>query len=191
MRSTTLGYIAIGLAAVLSTAGAAGAAYFGTARHAPAPVVTPAVSLPPPLADRWAELNPLPTPNPGTPLDARASHWTLILDLSLPAGAWIVHAEQTIVNVGPPDYARCVIAMDGQGGPQNALVQQSTYVGDKGPTAAVLSETAAVTLGQKATVGVFCDHDNAAPGSITPYVDPGADLWAHQSASLATTHTVP
>jgi hypothetical protein len=137
------------------------------------------------------ELDPLPTPNPGTPLDARAKHWTLILDLPLPAGPWVLHAEQTIVNVGKPDYARCVIAMDDQGGPQDAWVQQSTYIGANGPTAAVISETAAVTLRQKATIGVFCDHDTAALGSNSPYVDPGADLWAHQSGSLIATHMVP
>jgi hypothetical protein len=199
LRSTTLGYIAIGLAAVLSTAGAFGAAYFGVAKHAPATPATtisptaaaPAVTLPAPLADRWVELDPLPTPNPGTPLDARARHWTLILDLSLPAGPWVLHAEQTIVNVGTPDYARCVIATDDQGSPQGALVQQSAYVGAKGATAAVISETAAVTLQQKTTIGVFCDHDAPALNANSPYVDPGADLWAHQSGSLIATHMVP
>jgi hypothetical protein len=193
MRSTTLGYIAIGLAAVLSTAGACGAAYFGIAKHAPTITPTaPAASFPAPLADRWVELQPLPTPDHGTPLDAEAKQWTLILDLTLPAGPWVLHADQTIVNVGPADFARCVIATDDQGNPQDALVQQTTYVGGTGVTAAVISETAAVTLGQQATMGVFCDHDTATPAlTNAPYVDPGADLWAHQSGSLIASHMVP
>jgi hypothetical protein len=197
MKSTTVGYIAMGLAAVLSTAGALGAAYFGIAKHTPVvpavtPAVTPSATLPASLADRWVELDPLPTPNHGTPLDVRAKHWTLILDLTLPAGPWVLHAEQTIVNVGQPDFARCVIATDDQGSPQDALVQQTTYVGGTGVMAAVISETAAVTLAQQATMGVFCDHDTATPAtSSSPYVDPGADLWAHQSGSLIATHMVP
>jgi hypothetical protein len=197
MMSRSLGYIAIGLAAVLSTAGAAGAAYFGIAKHVPVvsatpvvPVATPAVTFPP-LADRWVQLDPLPSQNPGTLLDVRAKHWRLILDLSLPAGPWILHSDETVVNTGPADFVRCVLAVDNQGQPQDGLIQQTAYVGGTGARAIPVSETAATTLPAAETVGLFCDHDTAAVDASSPYVDPGADLWAHQSASLITTHMVP
>lgn len=192
MMGKMLGYIAIGVAAVLSIAGAAGAAYFGIAKHAPVvPAAAPAVTFPAPLADRWVQLEPLPAQNPGTLLDVRAKHWRLILDLSLPAGPWILHSDETVVNTGPADFVRCVIAVDNQGQPQDGLIQQTAYVGGTGARATPVSETAATTLPAAEAVGLFCDHDTVAVDSNSPYVDPGADLWAHQSASLITTHMVP
>jgi hypothetical protein len=43
-----------------------------------------------------------------------------------------------------------------------------------------------VTLTAPATVSVFCKHDTTSGYSNYPYIDAGADLWAHPVARLAT-----
>jgi hypothetical protein len=189
MSSRALAYTAIGLAAVLSTAGAAGAAYFGRPAATAAPVATPSPApASAPLADEVAELSPQLGANRGTSLYQAGGRWREILYLRLPAGSWVLHADETIVNVGQPDYARCMISSDIASAP---LDQQATVVGaaggSQGQTAANLAETAAVTLRTGGTAYLFCDHDTTAGDSNLPYVDPGAVLWAHQSRSLTST----
>lgn len=49
-----------------------------------------------------------------------------IMTLNLPAGRWILHADQTMVNFGPSDYAGCTIS-----DPSNPdLNSHGTIVGD-------------------------------------------------------------
>jgi hypothetical protein len=196
MSNRVLAYIAIGLAAVLSVGGAAGAAYFG--RPAKAAVTGPPAATQPPLEDQTAQLAPRSGINAGTSLNASGGDWRTILSLTLPAGQWVLHADETAVNLGPSDWVRCEIAED----PGAALDQQSAFVGDSGgliqrsqpaTTGTDLSETAPLVLGIRTTVSLFCDHDTgSSAGAALPYIDPGAVLWAHQSGNLTpTTESLP
>jgi hypothetical protein len=197
MTSKVLTYVAIVAVPALSLGGAIGAAYYGgAAKAAPAasPVVTPSARPP---ADLVAQLGRQPGPNPGTSLPATGGQWRAILSLALPAGDWVLQADETIVNIGPPDYARCMIAEDTATPPDPLssipLNLQSTVVGNSGQaiTAAVLSETAAVPLKGAATVTLYCDHRSTLPGANLPYVDPGAVLWAHPAAGVRPTTQTP
>jgi len=189
MTNKVLAYVAIIAVPVASLAGAIGAAYYGGAAKA-APAAPVATAGTPPPQDLVAQLAPRPGVNAGTSLYGPAGDWRKILDLTLPRGRWVLQASETIVNVGPPDYTRCIIAAD----PATPLDQQSTYVGDSGQaaTAAALSETAALTLTARASVSLYCDHRLPPAGPNLPYIDPGAVLWAHQAGSLSsTTESLP
>jgi hypothetical protein len=178
-----LAVAAIGLVPVLSVGGAAGAAFLGS--HAKAPVAAPPkpVRTPPPPADLFVQLAHSSRPDNGATLGGVGGVWTPILHLRVPAGHWVLQAEETIVNVGGSDYARCAIGESSK----DAWNEQSTFVGDTGSAtmADVIAETAAVTLPKPATVTVFCEHDTTTGYSNYPYVDAGADLWAHPAARLA------
>src|SRR5207244_1579743 len=41
------------------------------------------------------------------PLSDTAGQWTEILQVTVPAGAWIVHAKASAVNFSSPDIVRC------------------------------------------------------------------------------------
>ena len=112
-----------------------------------------------------------------------------IMTLNLPAGRWILHADQTMVNFGPSDYAGCTIS-----DPSNPdLNSHGTIVGDPnaagawGPASFVasLSETVAVSLSATTTVSVSCDHQNS--NGSTPYINSNADSRAHRSSNLVIT----
>jgi hypothetical protein len=114
---------------------------------------------------------------------------TPIMTLNLPAGKWVLHADQTMVNWGPSDYGGCSI-----GDSTNSnLNTHRTIVGDPNATGAmgpapfltVVSETAAVSLKAPTTVTVLCEHDNS--NGATPSIDSNADLWAHRSSNLVIT----
>jgi hypothetical protein len=184
-----LAIAAIGLVPVLSVGGAAGAAFLGS--HAKPPVVAargPAPTPPPP-ADLFVQLTPTSSPGSGTTLGATGGVWTPIMHLRVPAGHWVLQAEETIVNVGDSDYARCAIGESAR----DPWDEQSTFVGETGNAtmAGVIAETAAVTLRKTATVSVYCEHDTTTEYSNYPYVDAGADLWAHPAARLTTSEAVP
>lgn len=197
MTNKVLTYVAIVAVPALSLGGAIGAAYYGgAAKAAPAasPVATPSARPP---ADLVAQLGRQPGANPGTSLPSAGGQWRAILNLALPAGDWVLQADETIVNIGPPDYARCMIAEDTTTPPDPlssiSLDQQSTVVGNSGQavTAAALSETAAVPLHGAATVTLFCDHSQTLPAGNLPYIDPGAVLWAHPAAGVRPTTQTP
>jgi hypothetical protein len=114
---------------------------------------------------------------------------TPIMTLKLPAGKWVLHADQTMVNFGPSDYGGCSI-----GDTANSnLNTHRTMAGDPNATGAmgpasfvtVLSETAAVSLSASTTVTVLCEHDDS--NGATPSIDSNADLWAHRSSNLVIT----
>jgi hypothetical protein len=178
-------YIAIAVAAVGIPYGAALAGHYSTATSAnPVATTTPApIPTPTPLRDYWIQ-----TPAKDM-LSGDGQTPKIILRLTLPAGTWIVHAEQTIVNFGPSDWAGCSIGDSAT----LALNTHRTIVGNpedagavgSAPLATFISETAAVTVPASTLIMVTCEHDNPTPrGEKIPYIDPGADLWADQSASV-------
>jgi hypothetical protein len=114
---------------------------------------------------------------------------TPIMTLKLPAGNWVLHADQTMVNFGPSDYAGCTIA-DTSNSDLNAhgsMVGDPNAAGAQGPAAFMgsLSETTAVSLSAPTTVTITCSHQNT--NGATPYINSNADLWAHRSANLRIT----
>ncbi len=114
---------------------------------------------------------------------------TPIMTRRLPAGHWVLHADQTMVNFGPSDFGGCSIADTSNSNlnTHRTIVGNPNATGAKGPAplATVLSETAAVSLSAPTTVTILCEHDTS--NGATPSIDPNADLWAHRSASLVIT----
>jgi hypothetical protein len=114
---------------------------------------------------------------------------TPIMTLALPAGHWVLHADQTMVNFGPSDYAGCSIGDTSNNNlnTHRTMVGNPSATGGQGPASfvTVLSETAAVSLSAPTTITVLCEHDHS--NGATPYIDPNADLWAHRSANLVIT----
>ena len=114
---------------------------------------------------------------------------TPIMTLRLPAGKWVLHADQTMVNFGSSDYSGCTIRDTAN----SDLDAHGTMVGDPNTTGALgpgsfvasVSETAAVSLSAPTTVTITCSHQNT-NGAI-PYINSNADLWAHRSANLVIT----
>jgi len=106
---------------------------------------------------------------------------TPIMSRTLPAGHWVLHADQTMVNFGPSDFTGCSIGDIFN----HNLNTHRTIVGNPFSGVAVLSETAAVTVRFSTRITVFCEHDTT--NGSTPYIDPDADLWAHRSSRLVIT----
>lgn len=186
----TLTIIAIALAVATTTISVAASVYFSTTAKAtpvaaptptasPTPIPTPPPP-PPPLRDYWTQTKGKAV------LPVAAKRMKQVLVMTLPAGRWVLHADLSVYNKGPSDFVGCVI---GSTGTPN-LNAHHTIVGDPtlkgnvgaGSLMAIISETAAVTAKTSTQVFVRCEHDNA-HGSA-PYIDAGADLWAHQSAYL-------
>lgn len=165
--------------AVAATAGASAPAWATTARGH---VTTATAAASTTVQDYWEQTNH------NVNISATGGAETPIMTLALPAGKWVLHAEQTMVNFGPSDYAGCSITDTA-----NGLNTHRTMVGDPNATGAqgpasyltVLSETAAVSLTAATTVTIVCEHDTS-NGAI-PYIDSNADLWAHRSSNLAIT----
>lgn len=114
---------------------------------------------------------------------------TPIMTLRLPAGKWVLQADQTMVNFGPSDYSGCTIAdtVNSDLNAHGAMVGDPNAVGALGPAAfvATMSETAAVSLSAPTTVTITCSHQNT--NGATPYINSNADLWAHRSSNLVIT----
>ena len=100
---------------------------------------------------------------------------TTIVSLTLAAGSWVIHADDSVINFGAEDFLRCQIEVGG-------LVASHTATVGKTNSVATISGTVAVKLAKAETVTNTCSHDKAA-GS-TSYVDAGADMWAHKAGSL-------
>ena len=167
-------------AAIAATAGVSAPAWATAAPSRPATANT-ATSLP--VQDYWEQTNH------NINISTTGGTETSIMTLQLPAGKWVLHADQTMVNFGPSDFGGCSIGDT----TNNNLNTHRTMVGDpnasgaQGPAsfATVLSETAAVSLSAPTTVTVLCEHDKS--NGATPYIDSNADLWAHLSAKLRIT----
>ena len=110
---------------------------------------------------------------------------TVVESLKLPKGSWVLHADNTIVNYGPSDYARCTLFSGATNSTAHAaMVGDGAQSGNQGPgtTVATLSETDSVTLTSGTVVSVQCEHDIS--NGAVPYVDGDATLWAHRATSL-------
>jgi hypothetical protein len=114
---------------------------------------------------------------------------TPIMTLSLAAGKWVLHADQTMVNWGPSDYGGCSIGDTANSNlnTHRTMVGNPNAGGAMGPASfvTVLSETAAVSLSAPTTITIVCEHDDS--NGATPSIDPNADLSAHKSANLVIT----
>ena len=115
---------------------------------------------------------------------------TMVESMKLPKGTWVLHADSTVVNFGPSDFARCTIFSGG-----GAVNAHATMVGIQGETGsqgpgtilADLSETGSVTLTSGTVIALECSHDDG--NGSTPYIDTGSVLWAHRGTSVVSTST--
>jgi len=167
-------------AAIAATAGVSAPAWATAAPSRPATANT-ATSLP--VQDYWEQTNH------NINLSATGGVSTPIMTLKLPAGKWVLHADQTMVNFGPSDYAGCEIGDTANSdlNAHNNIVGDPNATGAQGPAPFVdtLSETAAVSLSAPTTVTITCSHQNT--NGATPYINSNADLWAHRSSNLVIT----
>jgi hypothetical protein len=162
--------------AVTAVAAAAGASWAGIANAAPKASSAS-------VTDYWEQTTSTVS------LSSTGGTETPIMTLSLPKGNWVLHADQTMVNFGPSDYAGCSIGDTANDNlnTHRTMVGNPAASGAQGPAAlvTVLSETAAVSLTAKTTVTITCEHDTS--NGATPYIDANADLWAHRSSNLVIT----
>jgi hypothetical protein len=189
----TLTIIAIALAVATTTISVTMSVYFSTTAKAtpvappsPSPSASPsatptvAPAAPPQLRDYWTQAHSK------VQLPSAAKRGEQVLTVLLPPGGWVLHADLTISSKGPSDFVGCVIG-DADTPSLNAhrtIVGNPTLKGNVGPAplVTVISETAAVTLTANTRVFVECEHDTAR--GAAPVIEPGADLWAHQSRYL-------
>jgi hypothetical protein len=168
-------------AAVTATVGASAPAWATTATSGAAAAKTAAATTT--VQDRWEQTNH------NINLSATGGVSTPIMTLNLPAGKWVLHADQTMVNFGPSDYAGCEIGDTANSdlNAHNNIVGDPNATGAQGPASFVdtLSETAAVSLSAPTTVTITCGHNDT--NGSTPYINSNADLWAHRSANLVIT----
>jgi hypothetical protein len=118
-------------------------------------------------------------------LSVNGGTFTDVLDVSLPAGYWVVSADGNLVDWGPSDYTRCHITVGGtQIAAVSTMVGNGSASGAHGPASFLspFSLTGGVTLTSPATATLQCWHDETV--STSGYVDPGATLWAHKTGSL-------
>jgi len=163
---------ATGIATAIAASALSPAAAVAASAHAQAPAATP-------VSDYWEQTHHNIHFDTGG-VEIR------IMSRRLPAGSWVVHADQTVVSFGPSDYVGCTIAdtADTNLNTHRAIVGNPNANGAKGAASlvTVLSETAAVSVSAPTTVSILCEHDSS--NGATPYVDANADLWAHRSANL-------
>jgi len=167
-------------AAMTGTVGASAPAWAITATNQAARAKAATVTT---VQDHWEQTHH------GISINTTGGVETPIMTLKLPAGKWVLHADQTMVNFGPSDYGGCSIGDTSN----NNLNTHRTIVGNPNTTGAmgpapfvtVLSETAAVSLSASTTVTILCEHDDS--NGATPSIDSNADLWAHRSANLVIT----
>jgi hypothetical protein len=99
-----------------------------------------------------------------------------ILQLTVPAGSWVVTAKANPVNFGAADYARCVLSLGTQQKDAGAtLIGDASPgpTGEIGPSVAEIMLQTAVTTVNARLFKLSCQHDFATPGM---YVDPGASI---------------
>ena len=115
---------------------------------------------------------------------------TVVESMKLPKGTWVLHADSTVVNFGPSDYARCTLfSGDGAVNAHATMVGNQGQTGSQGPGIILgdLSETGSVTLTSGTVISLACSHDNG--NGSTPYIDAGSVLWAHRGTSVVSTTT--
>jgi hypothetical protein len=125
-----------------------------------------------------------------TNLSPRGGAMTAILEMKLPASTrqthYVLAAQGDLVNFGASDYTRCNLVVNGtQVAAVSTIVGNPAANGAQGPAAFLspFSLTGGVDVpASGATAVLRCWHDNT--NGATPYVDVGASVWAHQTASL-------
>jgi hypothetical protein len=167
-------------ATIAATVGASAPAWATTATSHLASAKTAATTT---VQDYWEETHS------SVNISTTGGVETPIMTLNLPAGKWILHADETMVNWGPSDYGGCSIGDSGNSNlnTHRTMIGSPSAVGAMGPASfvTVVSETAAVSLKAPSTVTVLCEHDTS--NGATPFIDPNADLWAHRSSNLVIT----
>ena len=94
--------------------------------------------------------------------------WTPVLQVTVPAGVWMVHAKATPVNFAfVADYVRCRIRIG-----TKQLDASATSVGGA-PAAATVVNQGAITTTVTRVFNFECEHDYGVSGE---YLDPGASL---------------
>jgi hypothetical protein len=120
-----------------------------------------------------------------TPLGMSGGTHVTVASLALPAGAWVLSSEASIVNFGPSDYTRCRIVASGvQIASGTTLVGDPSQPGANGAGALVAARglVGSVVHSTPFTAALDCSHDSS---NSNPYVDPGAVLWAHAAPVLS------
>src|SRR5260370_32758148 len=102
----TLTGSAIALAVATTTGSVAVSVSFSTTAKAvpvAAPAPSHAVPPPPPLRDYWTQTHSKVT------LPAGATHVKQVIAMTLPAGNWVLRADESVYNKGPSDFVGCMI----------------------------------------------------------------------------------
>jgi hypothetical protein len=113
-------------------------------------------------------------------LSTTAGVETTILTVTLPAGDWIVHADDSAAGLNQPnDVVRCWLVAPG------VHVGHATHVGnnDGYPIVGTISGTVGLHLTGSTLVKNTCSHDNTTGG--TYQIDADATMWAHSAGSLS------
>jgi len=105
-----------------------------------------------------------------TPLSASGGVETTVLELSVPAGAWIVAAKASAVNWLNKDYNRCRV-MAGADEVDGATTMTGEL--DGMPAVATVSNLGTISTTVRTTFKLNCWHDFDVPNQ---YIDPGASL---------------
>ena len=108
--------------------------------------------------------------NSATPMPAEGGVETTVLQLSIPAGTWVVSSKVSFVNWLNKDYDRCHLLAGAA-----SIDGATTMTGetDGMPAVATLSNLGIVTTTVKSTFKLNCWHDFGVPNQ---YIDPDASL---------------
>lgn len=112
-------------------------------------------------------------------LSATGGVESTVLAVTLPAGNWVIHADDSAAGLNQPqDVVRCYLVAPG------IHAGHATQIGntDGFPLVAQLSGTIGVHLTATTTITNRCAHDNTNGGTYT--IDPDAAIWAHRSDQL-------
>jgi hypothetical protein len=104
-----------------------------------------------------------------------------LLSATLPAGSWVVTSELTAVDFFAGDFVRCNL----QAG-TTTIGAATTTVGGANTAVADIVVMGAIKSSSGFSLTVKCAHDQNTPsGSLPPYFDARAVLWAHKSPVLS------
>jgi hypothetical protein len=121
-----------------------------------------------------------PTGNATTPIA------TLTFPKTSAPTDYVLTAQGDAVNFGPSDYTRCALVVNGtQIGQVNTIIGAPADSGAEGAAGLVspFSLARGVSVPAAGGTGILqCWHDKT--NGATPYVDPGASVWAHRTTSL-------
>lgn len=123
----------------------------------------------------------------GVSLSPTGGVQTTVIAQSLPAGAWVLSSNVTLVSWGPSDYTRCSLyAGDAQVGGATTMIGNPNAPDGSGAAVfvATLSVQGAFSSTSDKDISLRCGHDSNRPANGTAYVDPGATVWAHKSDAL-------